>query len=233
MKRILIVILLIITMISASCGLSDWMYPLINEYEIWRINSNEIIATYVGKERVEVGIPSFIKEFAYDERYVCTRNVESIQGNNIFDEKYYILDTEKRELYGSFQTQDELKEKMNEYGITLKQWYRTSPDPNISETELIAMMDESEIPEWSYPLPNRYEVWGINYRETMITYMGEKNVEAEIDIPSFIKEFAYDERYVCTRNVESIQNNDIFNETYYMLDTEEKNCMARFGHKMN
>lgn len=136
MKRILIVILLIITMISASCGLSDWMYPLINEYEIWRINSNEIIATYVGKERVEVGIPSFIKEFAYDERYVCTRNVESIQNNDIFNETYYMLDTEEKKLHGPFRTQDELKEKMDEYAITLDRWYRTSPNPNMSELKI-------------------------------------------------------------------------------------------------
>lgn len=119
--------------LTSCAGMSDWSYKLPNEYEVWRINSNEVVIKYVGDETVASCIPSFVKEFAYDSRYICTRNVRLIDNNDIFDEEYYLLDTVNRERYGPFQTLEELKKKIDEYHITLERWYRTSPDPNLVE----------------------------------------------------------------------------------------------------
>lgn len=136
MKKISVFITLILTLFLTSCaGVSDWSYKLPNNYEVWRINSTDIIIKYVGEKTVEAEIPSFVKEFSYNERYVCTRNVDSISDNNIFDEKYYILDTLEQQLYGPYDTEHEFVTILNELGISLTKWYRTSPDPN--------MMDET------------------------------------------------------------------------------------------
>ena len=56
--------------------------------------------------------------------------------------------------------------------------------------------------DWSYELPNNYEVWRINSDGIIIKNLNTQN---NVDkISGFIKEFSYDTRYVFTRNVESI-----------------------------
>ncbi len=131
MKKIVLFISLILILCLTSCaGVSDWSYKLPNNYEVWRVNSKDIVVKYVGDEILDANIPSFVKEFSYDDRYVCTRNIESIDDNDIFLEKYYILDTLEQKLHGPFETQEEFKSAVDELEIILKKWYRTSPDPN-------------------------------------------------------------------------------------------------------
>ena len=134
MKRKAILVYLLLVLVLTSCaGVSDWSYKLPNNYEVWRINSNEIIVKYAGDETVNAEIPSFVKEFAYDDRYVCTRNIKSIDENNIFSEEYYILDTEEQKLYGPYATQAEFESVIEKMKISLVKWYRTSPDPNMED----------------------------------------------------------------------------------------------------
>lgn len=134
MKKIVVFVSLVLVLFLTSCaGVSDWSYKLPNNYEVWRINSKEIVVKYVGEETAEAEIPSFIKEFSYDDRYVCTRNVESVYENDIFSEKYYILDTDEQKLYGPYDTQEEFKYAIEELEISLAKWYRTSPDPNLMD----------------------------------------------------------------------------------------------------
>ena len=120
-------------LLLASCaGVSDWSYELPNNYEVWRINSNYIIIKYVGKETVDANIPSFVKEFSYDDRYVFTRNIDNISNNNIIEEKYYMLDTKERKVYGPFDNLEKLKSQTSELHCQIPvKWYRTSPDPNM------------------------------------------------------------------------------------------------------
>lgn len=133
-KRMTILIYLSLVLIFTSCaGVSDWSYKLPNNYEVWGINSKEIMVKYVGDKTVNAEIPSFVKEFAYDYRYVCSRNIESIDENNIFSEEYYILDTEEQKLYGPYATQTEFESALEEMKISLVKWYRTSPDPNVED----------------------------------------------------------------------------------------------------
>lgn len=133
MKKIFIFIALIVMLILTSCaGVSDWSYKLSNDYEVWRINSKDIIIKYVGEETVEAEIPSFIKEFSYNDRYVFTRNVDDISENCILKEKYYALDTEEQKLYGPFESLEEMQDKAKEWRCDIpEKWYRTSPDPNM------------------------------------------------------------------------------------------------------
>lgn len=136
MKKVVVFISIVLSMFLSACaGVSDWSYKLPNNYEVWRINSKKIVVKYVGEEIVDAEIPSYIKEFAYDDRYVCTRNVESIDDNNIFSERYYILDTKEQKLNGPYDTQEKFKTAIDEMNVCLDEWYRTSPDPNMIDEE--------------------------------------------------------------------------------------------------
>ena len=134
MKKILITVLVVFVLTGCGAGISDWSYQLPNDYEVWRINSNSIIIKDMSSHKNVSEISGFVKEFAYDDRYVFTRNVESIEDNNVFDEKYYILDTEEKNVYDACDSVDELKNLAENLEIELPiKWYRTSPDPNMSK----------------------------------------------------------------------------------------------------
>ena len=120
--------------LTACGGTGDWTYELPNGYELWRINSSEILIKYTKSETEGKSIPSFVKEFAYDERYVFSRNVEDINNNNVLDEIYYALDTLEKKVYGPFDSIEDLQNKIEEWNTELpERWYRTSPDPNVSK----------------------------------------------------------------------------------------------------
>ena len=131
MKKYIILSVVIFILLTGCAGIDDWLYELPNGYEVWRINSNEIIVKCVSDTTNNVNIPSFVKEFSYDDRFIYTRNVLSINENNIFNEIYYILDTKEKALHGLFGSIEEFKNKLNEFEIVAEKWYRTSPDPNI------------------------------------------------------------------------------------------------------
>ena len=119
---------------GCGAGVSDWSYQLPNNYEVWRINSNSIIIKDMSSQKNVSEISGFVKEFSYDARYVFTRNVESIEDNNVFDEKYYILDTEEKKIFDVCDSVDELKNLAEDLEIELPtKWYRTSPDPNMNK----------------------------------------------------------------------------------------------------
>ncbi len=134
-KSILLLVSTILLLVLTACsGTGDWIYELPNGYELWRINSNEILIKYAQSEVDGEGIPSFVKEFSYDERYVFTRNVDDISSNDIFDEIYYVLDTQEKKVHGPFESSEELQGKVEEWDVGLpEKWYRTSPDPNLSK----------------------------------------------------------------------------------------------------
>lgn len=131
---ILIGVFAMVLFLTSCAGTSDWSYKLPNKYEVWHINSNEILIKCVDLEESGEKIPSFVKEFSYDERYVFSRNVEDVVSNNIVDETYYVLDTLEKKVYGPFDSVEELQKKALELDVEIpKKWYRTSPDPNLSE----------------------------------------------------------------------------------------------------
>lgn len=130
MKKV--IFLAFILLLSGCAGVSDWSYQLPNNYEIWRINSEEIVIKNMITETNVDEISGFIKEFSYDNRYVFMRNVENISDNNILNETYFVLDTNENKVYGPYDTIEILQKQAKEWDVDLPQkWYRTSPDPNI------------------------------------------------------------------------------------------------------
>ena len=131
MKRI-VTILLVVFSLTGCAGVSDWSYQLPNNYEVWRINSQEIIIKNAITQNNIDAISGFVKEFSYDSRYVFTRNVQNISDNNILNEEYYTLDTIENKVYGPFDSIEDLQQHVEEWGIKIpEKWYRTSPDPNM------------------------------------------------------------------------------------------------------
>lgn len=119
---------------SIGPGSLDWGYELPNGCEISRINSDEIVLQSTDASTEKIEIPAFIKEFSYDERYVFSRNVDNIAVNNILDEVYYAVDTKERKICGPFSDIDELKTQCKVWNTQLpSKWYRTSPDPNLTD----------------------------------------------------------------------------------------------------
>ena len=137
MRKIIIILsyIFVLNLCLTSCaGTGDWTYKLPNNYEVWHINSNEIVIKCVDLKDPGETIPSFIKEFSYDERYVFSRNIEDISSNNIIKEIYYALDTLERKVYGPFNSIEELQKKTDEWNVVFPdRWYRTSPDPNMNK----------------------------------------------------------------------------------------------------
>ena len=126
----------VVVCLTSCVGAGDWVYQLPNGYEVWHVNSSEILIKYVKDENNADGIPSFVKEFSYDDRYVFSRNISDVENNNIAEEVYYLLDTQEKTTYGPFDTLNELLQVINEQNIEFpKKWFRTSPDPNIQSKQ--------------------------------------------------------------------------------------------------
>lgn len=132
--RKLIMVLIFVFSLTGCAGVNDWSYKLPNNYEVWRINSDEIVINNVSTHETVSEIRGFLKEFSYDSRYVFTRNISDVFANNILDERYYILDTENGKVYGAFDSIEELQNQCDEMNIKIPdKWLRTSPDPNTIE----------------------------------------------------------------------------------------------------
>lgn len=136
-------IALLCFVVSSCAGTNDWSVALPNNFEVWHINSKDIKIVYTGDATDVKGIPTFIKEFSFNDRYVCTRNVDRIEENNIFAETYYILDTEDKMVYGPYDSISALltsADKLQFEGPT--NWYRTSPEPILKDWKNLELIEK-------------------------------------------------------------------------------------------
>lgn len=123
---ILFTIIMALTKIGLGTG--DWKYELKNNYQIWRVNSKEII---IGKEEDGVLTPSInenIVKFKYNDNFVV------IGVNNDFNEdnlKYYIINLDTDEIIGPLNEKDLTNQDTN---ITMD-WIKTKPTPKDAKYE--------------------------------------------------------------------------------------------------
>ena len=117
MNKYWFLILIIFSQLFFSCvGLNDWRYKIINNYEIWHINSNEIVIGYVIDNENSlsihennkadgrlIGIPQKVIEFCNNEKFICAKVVLKknfvVYQENYKDILYYIVDTEDKIVY--------------------------------------------------------------------------------------------------------------------------------------
>lgn len=123
---ILFTIIMALTKIGLGTG--DWKYELKNNYQIWRVNSQEII---IGKEEDGMLTPSInenVVKFKYNDNFVV------IGVNNDFNEdnlKYYIINLDTDEIIGPLNEKDLTNQDTN---ITMD-WIKTKPTPKDAKYE--------------------------------------------------------------------------------------------------
>ena len=109
-------------------GTGDWKYELKNNYQIWRVNSKEII---IGKEEDGVLTPSINKnvvKFKYNDNFVVIGVNNDFNENNL---KYYIIKLDTDEIIGPLSEKDLTNQDTN---ITMN-WIKTKPTPRDAKYE--------------------------------------------------------------------------------------------------
>ena len=69
-KLLLLSGVVLCTMMFSSCGVSDWIYDLPNDYSIWSINVNDIALIKEVDELSENALDRYIIEFCYNDAFV-------------------------------------------------------------------------------------------------------------------------------------------------------------------
>ncbi len=143
MKKSIIIAFAVLLCVLTACSSSDlnmqvnnsdWSYILPNDYEIWHINSREIVCGKKnGEQSLSSTVTNYISEFCYNTQYVCLQCVvvpedlsQPIDKSNPY---FYIIDTLNDETYGPF-TELEYSEYIGEKSIAdLTSWIKTAPRP--------------------------------------------------------------------------------------------------------
>lgn len=123
---ILFTIIMALTKIGLGTG--DWKYELKNNYQIWRVNSKEII---IGKEEDGVLTPSInenVVKFKYNDNFVLVGVNNDFNENNL---KYYIINLDTDEIIGPLSEKDLTNQDTN---ITMN-WIKTKPTPRDAKYE--------------------------------------------------------------------------------------------------
>lgn len=142
-KSLIIIVISVLVLIvvytlfnsDAQIGNNDWSYSLPNNYEIWHINSEQIVC---GKKTSEHSIGEnvggyYVSEFCYDDKYICLQCIptygEASDNTTKSQTDFYIIDSSTDKEYGPF-TQTEFEDKLEELNLTnLCAWIKTKPRP--------------------------------------------------------------------------------------------------------
>lgn len=123
---ILFTIIMALTKIGLGTG--DWKYELKNNYQIWRVNSKEII---IGKEEDGVLTPSInenVVKFKYNDNFVLVGTNNNFNEDNL---KYYIINLDTDEIIGPLNEKDLSNQDTS---ITMD-WIKTKPAPKYAKYE--------------------------------------------------------------------------------------------------
>ncbi len=113
-------------------GSGDWAYTdLPGEYEIWRINSEDV--SLIKKTSDNGGdyiVGPYIAAFCKDQRYIGLQRTEGPAGDTQEDAapEYYIVDSADGAVYGPFSS-GEYAAKCETLGFRPDDWIRTVPTP--------------------------------------------------------------------------------------------------------
>ena len=142
-KFFLSITTLLCILLFSSCGLLDWSYKLSNGYEIWRINSNDIVLEKVSDESYEIALGRYILEFCYNESFVGLKRLSidddipyasvHIDEMDQSNPDYYLVDTENDLILGPMSS-DEYYIQIENSGIdNMSDWIKTYPAPKGAE----------------------------------------------------------------------------------------------------
>ena len=134
-------ILLILALVLCGCaGLSDWSYDqLPGDYEIWRVNSQNIVLGQRDGSTLIHAVDSYIAAFSCNGRFIAVQrlnvdNLEILPGTSIrelgLEPEYWLIDAWNHAAYGPF-TADEYREQLTLLDIgALPGWTDTVPAPD-------------------------------------------------------------------------------------------------------
>ena len=117
-----IILLLIVIFSLAGVKQNDWYYKLNNNYEIWHINTKEIVLGKRDDSILTDTIGDSITEFKYNETFVI---IKSLNNNK---EVYYIVNMADDTTYGPY-NKEEYQNKEKELNININNWIKTKPAP--------------------------------------------------------------------------------------------------------
>lgn len=119
-----ILLIFIMSLSKIMTGNGDWKYELKNNYQIWRVNSNEIIIGKIEDDStLTPSINDNVVKFKYNDNYVVVGCSNDLKDNNL---KYYIINLTTDEIIGPLNNNDLDKENIN---ITMD-WIKTKPTPS-------------------------------------------------------------------------------------------------------
>lgn len=127
------VVLIPIVLISLRAGgTGDWTYKLTNDYEVWKINSEDIVCGKINDGSFETIVPKYVSEFTYSNKYILVKRIDKDRRifDNIYDKTpdYYIIDSLSDEILGPL-TEEDFNNKINDYNINDIKWIKSFPDP--------------------------------------------------------------------------------------------------------
>lgn len=124
-----VVFIFIMSLSKIMTGNGDWKYELKNNYQIWKVNSNEIV---IGKTEDATSLTPIINDnvvkFKYNDNYVVVGCNNDFKDNNL---QYYIINFDTDEIIGPLNKSDLDKENID---IAID-WIKTKPAPKGAEYE--------------------------------------------------------------------------------------------------
>lgn len=112
---------------------NDWTVSLPNNYEVWHINSTQIVC---GKRASQYGlhtvVDAFVAAYCCNDRYIgliqCDTAPDS-ENDELYDGHYYIIDSLHDTVYGPM-NDEEYSDRTNSLNICdMSDWTPTKPRP--------------------------------------------------------------------------------------------------------
>lgn len=133
-------ILMTVMLLWGCAGLSDWSYDLLpKDYEIWRVNSQNIVLGRQSGGGLSHTVEPYILRFCSNNTFIAVQRLpleglELSAGANVreLDEsnrEYYLVNTETDIVYGPY-TEEEYIQQLTDLSVgELCGWIETYPTP--------------------------------------------------------------------------------------------------------
>lgn len=139
MKKLIILFMGLLLLCGCGPGLSDWSYDLLpKDYEIWRVNSQNIVLGRRSNSGLTHTVEPYILEFCSNDRWIGAKRLvlddsvtaqTNVRELDTSDAEFYLVDTETDTVHGPY-TQKEYENRLALLEVgTMGAWIETYPAP--------------------------------------------------------------------------------------------------------